>query len=134
VRYRAWEPPLDHLIGPQVHEHLHGQRGAQRQDGVEVVAPLGLRWHIVNRSLPMFCSEFGPGLDHPRSLSDDQSLASSNTAVRHHGWLVIKTLPASYHRPELDLTRDTVAFKVLTRSEPRADPWPFPRSLRGRAG
>jgi hypothetical protein len=62
VRYGAWEPPLDHLLGPQVHEHLHGQRGAQRQDGVEVVAPLGLRWHMVNRSLPMFCSKFGPGL------------------------------------------------------------------------
>jgi hypothetical protein len=24
--------------------------------------------------------------------------------------LVIKTLPASYHRPELDLTKDTVAL------------------------
>ena len=95
MRYRAWEPPLDHPLGSQVHEYLHGQRGAQRQDGVDVVASLGLRWHMVNRSLLMFCSSFGPGLDHPRSPSDDQSSASSNTAERHHGGLVIKTLPAS---------------------------------------
>jgi hypothetical protein len=60
----------------------------------------------------MFRSEFGPGLDHPRSLSDDQSSASSNTAEKHYSGLVIKTLPASYHRPELDLTKEIVAFKA----------------------
>jgi hypothetical protein len=60
----------------------------------------------------MFCSEFGPGLDLPRSLSDDQSSASSNTAEKHYSELVIKTLPASYHRPELDLTNEIVAIKA----------------------
>jgi hypothetical protein len=60
----------------------------------------------------MFCSEFGPGLDHPRSLSDDQNSASSNSAEGHYSGLVIKTLPASYHRPELDLTKEIVAFKA----------------------
>jgi len=60
----------------------------------------------------MFCSEFGPGLDHLRSLSDDQSSASSNIAEKHYSGLVIKTLPASYHRPELDLTKEIVAFKA----------------------
>jgi len=59
----------------------------------------------------MFCSEFGPGLDHPRSLSDDQNSASSNSAEGHYSGLVIKTLPASYHRPELDLAKEIVAFK-----------------------
>jgi hypothetical protein len=59
----------------------------------------------------MFCSEFGPGLDHPRSLPDDQSSASSNSAEKHYSGLVIKTLPASYHRPELDLAKEIVAFK-----------------------
>jgi hypothetical protein len=58
----------------------------------------------------MFCSEFGPGLDHPRSLSDDQSSASSNSA--HYSGLVVKTLPSSNHRPELDLTKEIVAFKA----------------------
>jgi hypothetical protein len=67
---------------------------------------------MVNRLLPMFCSEFGPGLDHPRSLSDDQNSASSNSAEGHYSGLVIKTLPASYHRPELDLTKEIVAFKA----------------------
>jgi hypothetical protein len=43
VHYRAWEPPIDHLLAPQVHEHRHGKRSAQRQDGVEVIVPLGLR-------------------------------------------------------------------------------------------
>jgi hypothetical protein len=60
----------------------------------------------------MFCSEFGPGLDHLRSLSDDQSSLSFNTAEEHYSALVIKTLPASYHRPELDLTKEIVAFKA----------------------
>jgi hypothetical protein len=59
----------------------------------------------------MFCSEFGPGLDLPLSLSDDQSSASSNTTETHYSGLVIKTLPASHHRPELDLTKEIVAFK-----------------------
>jgi hypothetical protein len=60
----------------------------------------------------MFCSEFGHGLDHPRSLPDDQSSASSNSAAKHYSGLVIKTLPASYHRPELDLAREIVAIKA----------------------
>jgi hypothetical protein len=60
----------------------------------------------------MFCSEFGSGLDHPCSLSDDQSSASSNPAEKHYSVLVIKTLLASYHRPELDLTKEIVAFKA----------------------
>jgi hypothetical protein len=60
----------------------------------------------------MFCSEFGPGLDHTRSLPDDQSSASSNSAERHYSGLVIKTLPASYHRPALDLAKEIVAFKA----------------------
>jgi hypothetical protein len=60
----------------------------------------------------MFCSEFGPGLDHPRSLSDGQNSAFPNTAEKHYSGLVIKTLPASYHRPELDLTKEIVAFKA----------------------
>jgi hypothetical protein len=60
----------------------------------------------------MVCSEFGPCLDHPRSLSDDQSSASSNSAEKHYSGLVIKTLSASYHRPELDLTKEIIAFKV----------------------
>jgi hypothetical protein len=66
---------------------------------------------MVNRSLPMFCSEFRPGLDHPRSLPDDQSSASSNSAEMHYSGLLIKTLPASYHLPELDLAKEIVAFK-----------------------
>jgi hypothetical protein len=60
----------------------------------------------------MFCSEFGPGLDHPPSLSDDQSSASSNATEKHYSGLVIKTLPASHHRPELNLTKEIVAFKA----------------------
>src|SRR5215210_1141740 len=54
---------------------------------------MSLIWHMVNRSLPIFCSEFGPGLDHPPYLSDDQSSASSNTTEKHYSGLVIKTLP-----------------------------------------
>jgi len=68
---------------------------------------------MVNRSLPTFCSESGPGLDHPRSLSDGQSSVSFNTAEKHYSGLVIKTLPASYHRPKLDLTNEIVAFKAF---------------------
>jgi len=60
----------------------------------------------------MFCSDFGPGLDHPRSLPDDQSSASFNSAAKHYSGLVIKTLPASYHRPELGLAKEIVAFKA----------------------
>jgi hypothetical protein len=61
----------------------------------------------------MFCSESGSGLDHPRSLSDDQSSVSFNTAEKHYSGLVIKTLLAtSFHRPELDLTKEIVAFKA----------------------
>jgi hypothetical protein len=58
-----------------------------------------------------FCSAFGPAWII-RSLSDDQSSASSNTAEKHYSGLVIKALPASYHRPELDLTKEIVAFKA----------------------
>jgi hypothetical protein len=60
----------------------------------------------------MFCSESGSGLDHPRSLSDDQSSVSFNTAEKYYSGLVIKTLLASFHRPELDLTKEIVAFKA----------------------
>jgi hypothetical protein len=60
----------------------------------------------------MFCSEFGPGLDHPPSLSDDQSSVSSITTEKHYSGLVIKTLPASHHRPEPALTKEIVAFNA----------------------
>jgi hypothetical protein len=68
----------------------------------------------------MFCSEFGLGLDLPRSLSDDQSAASSNPAEKHYSVLVIKTLPASYHRPELDLTKEIIAFKASDTDQARS--------------
>jgi hypothetical protein len=68
----------------------------------------------------MYCSEFSLGLDLPRSLSDDQSSASSNPAEKHYSVLVIKTLPASYHRPELDLTREIIAFNASDTEQARS--------------
>src|SRR5215212_204033 len=55
---------------------------------------MSLIWHMVNRSLLMFCSEFGPSLDHPRSLPDDQSSASSNSAEKHYSGLCHQDSPS----------------------------------------
>jgi hypothetical protein len=65
---------------------------------------------MVNRSLPMFCSEFGPGLDHPHSLSDGQSSASSNTAEKHYSGLDNPTL----HEALLSANRPIRQFELLS--------------------
>ena len=51
---------------------------------------MSLIWHMVNRPLPMFCSVFGPGLDHPRSLSDGQSSGILEHRQKHYNGLVIR--------------------------------------------
>jgi hypothetical protein len=51
---------------------------------------MSLIWHMVNRPLPMFCSESGLGLDGSSPSSDDQSSSILCHRQKHYCGPVIR--------------------------------------------